>query len=265
MIKPSGLGSLYFSKDGNVYDNNYDAKAADVRYEQNNQIINLLQQNLNNQNIANNTSTEKDTLKEYYDDRYFERQMRIEDKLEQHDIDIECLETLNDRINQGDPRLLAKYEEAKDINYQINSNSFSIDLSRKVSNIFQYLIVLPIALIIGLLAINDNMIEVLKGVIGTYMVIDILLKLNLLRIKKQSQKEVDTTKLQNLVDIEKKIEQSKQRYIKDFEKFRIENYDPDIEKLLAQYGYINIPQLKTTKLDVKYDRIPYSEYINSIK
>lgn len=278
MIRKLDTSIMYRSKDGNYHYNPYDKNAADTRYNQQQDVINELRRNndlkereLNRYRDEESKAIEKrnQKIKEiYYREAIY--------KLELKNIDIKKLEKLSNLISEGDI-LIRKQLDTLDTEQLSPRRRIQAYLGadRCLRATLKWLG--NLGLLIGLIAsiiyqtINISTILILV-LLGYNFILDLGYKRRAKivqaqieqkegrKLRPESEVREEEAKLNNL------LEESKQKYEKDFEDFRYKNFNREIEELLLQLDYLEFKPLDITKVkETKTEKQQYSEYINNIR
>lgn len=269
---------LYHSKDGNYHDNPYDRNAADIRYEQQQGIINELKR-------AND-------LKEKELDKYINEESRAIEKrnqkikeiyyreaiykLELKDIDIKKLEKLSDLINEGDVLIRNQLDtlDTEQLSPRRRIQAYlGADQCLKTALKWLGNLALLTGVVVSIICQTTNITAVLILILlGYNFILDLGYKRKVKIVQAQiEQKEGRKLRPENEVreeeaKLKELLEESKQKYEKDFEEFRYKNFDRETEELLLQLDYLRFKPLDIIKVkESKTEKQPYSEYINSIK
>ena len=278
MIRKLDTSIMYHSKDGNYHYNPYDKNAADTRYNQQQDVINELRRNndlkereLNRYRDEESKAIEKrnQKIKEiYYREAIY--------KLELKNIDIKKLEKLSDLISEGDI-LIRKQLDTLDteqlsprrrIQAYLRADQCLRATLKWLGNLG-----LLIALIASIIYQTINISAILILILlGYNFILDLGYKRRVKivqaqieqkegrKLRPESEVREEEAKLNNL------LEESKQKYEKDFEDFRYKNFNREIEELLLQLDYLEFKPLDITKVkETKTEKQQYSEYINNIR
>ena len=278
MIRKLDTSILYRSKDGNYHYNPYDKNAADTRYNQQQDVINELRRNndlkereLNRYRDEESKAIEKrnQKIKEiYYREAIY--------KLELKNIDIKKLEKLSDLITEGDI-LIRKQLDTLDTEQLSPRRRIQAYLGADQCLRATLKWLGNLGLLIGLIVsivyqtINIGVILILI-LLGYNFILDLGYKRRVKivqaqieqkegrKLRPESEVREEEAKLNNL------LEESKQKYEKDFEDFRYKNFNREIEELLLQLDYLEFKPLDITKVkETKTEKQQYSEYINNIR
>lgn len=278
MIRKLDTSIMYRSKDGNYHYNPYDKNAADTRYNQQQDVINELRRNndlkereLNRYRDEESKAIEKrnQKIKEiYYREAIY--------KLELKNIDIKKLEKLSDLITEGDI-LIRKQLDTLDTEQLSPRRRIQAYLGADQCLRATLKWLGNLGLLIGLIVsivyqtINIGMILILI-LLGYNFILDLGYKRRVKivqaqieqkegrKLRPESEVREEEAKLNNL------LEESKQKYEKDFEDFRYKNFNREIEELLLQLDYLEFKPLDITKVkETKTEKQQYSEYINNIR
>ena len=278
MIRKLDTSIMYRSKDGNYHYNPYDKNAADTRYNQQQDVINELRRNndlkereLNRYRDEESKAIEKrnQKIKEiYYREAIY--------KLELKNIDIKKLEKLSDLITEGDI-LIRKQLDTLDTEQLSPRRRIQAYLGADQCLRATLKWLGNLGLLIGLIVsivyqtINIGVILILI-LLGYNFILDLGYKRRAKivqaqieqkegrKLRPESEVREEEAKLNNL------LEESKQKYEKDFEDFRYKNFNREIEELLLQLDYLEFKPLDITKVkETKTEKQQYSEYINNIR
>lgn len=278
MIRKLDTSIMYRSKDGNYHYNPYDKNAADTRYNQQQDVINELRRNndlkereLNRYRDEESKAIEKrnQKIKEiYYREAIY--------KLELKNIDIKKLEKLSDLITEGDI-LIRKQLDTLDTEQLSPRRRIQAYLGADQCLRATLKWLGNLGLLIGLIVsivyqtINIGVILILI-LLGYNFILDLGYKRRVKivqaqieqkegrKLRPESEVREEEAKLNNL------LEESKQKYEKDFEDFRYKNFNREIEELLLQLDYLEFKPLDITKVkETKTEKQQYSEYINNIR
>lgn len=278
MIRKLDTSIMYRGKDGNYHYNPYDRNAADIRYNQQQDIINELKRNndlkereLNRYRDEESKAIEKrnQEIKEiYYREAIY--------KLELKNIDIEKLEKLSDLITEGDI-LIRKQLDILDTD-QLSPRRriqayLGADQCLRATLKWLGNLGLLTGLIVSIICQTINISAILiLTLLGYNFILDLGYKRRVKIVQAQlEQKEGRKLRPENEVREEEAklnnlLEESKQKYEKNFEDFRYKNFDREIEELLLQLDYLEFKPLDITKVkETKTKKQPYSEYINNIR
>ena len=278
MIRKLDTSIMYRSKDGNYHYNPYDKNAADTRYNQQQDVINELRRNndlkereLNRYRDEESKAIEKrnQKIKEiYYREAIY--------KLELKNIDIKKLEKLSDLITEGDI-LIRKQLDTLDTEQLSPRRRIQAYLGADQCLRATLKWLGNLGLLIGLIVsivyqtINIGVILILI-LLGYNFILDLGYKRRAKIVQAQiEQKEGRKLRPENEVREEEAklnelLEESKQKYEKNFEDFRYKNFDREVEELILQLDYLGFKPLDMRKVkETKAQKQPYSEYINNIK
>lgn len=278
MIRKLDTSIMYHSKDGNYHYNPYDKNAADTRYNQQQDVINELRRNndlkereLNRYRDEESKAIEKrnQKIKEiYYREAIY--------KLELKNIDIKKLEKLSDLISEGDILIRKQLDtlDTEQLSPRRRIQAY-LEADQCLRATLKWLG--NLGLLIGLIAsiiyqtINISAILILI-LLGYNFILDLGYKRRVKivqaqieqkegrKLRPESEVREEEAKLNNL------LEESKQKYEKDFEDFRYKNFNREIEELLLQLDYLEFKPLDITKVkETKTEKQQYSEYINNIR
>ena len=278
MIRKLDTSIMDRSKGGNYHYNPYDKNAADTRYNQQQDVINELRRNndlkereLNRYRDEESKAIEKrnQKIKEiYYREAIY--------KLELKNIDIKKLEKLSDLITEGDI-LIRKQLDTLDTEQLSPRRRIQAYLGADQCLRATLKWLGNLGLLIGLIVsivyqtINIGVILILI-LLGYNFILDLGYKRRVKivqaqieqkegrKLRPESEVREEEAKLNNL------LEESKQKYEKDFEDFRYKNFNREIEELLLQLDYLEFKPLDITKVkETKTEKQQYSEYINNIR
>lgn len=278
MIRKLDTSIMYHSKDGNYHYNPYDKNAADTRYNQQQDVINELRRNndlkereLNRYRDEESKAIEKrnQKIKEiYYREAIY--------KLELKNIDIKKLEKLSDLISEGDILIRKQLDtlDTEQLSPRRRIQAY-LEADQCLRATLKWLG--NLGLLIGLIAsiiyqtINISAILILI-LLGYNFILDLGYKRRVKIVQAQiEQKEGRKLRPESEVREEEAklndlLEESKQKYEKDFEDFRYKNFNREIEELLIQLDYLEFKPLDITKVkETKTEKQQYSEYINNIR
>ena len=252
----------FFSKDGNKYDNPWDRDAADTRYNQNQEMITQLKRANDLQEQANLLKKEKSLSEkedyEYIDPRDNSKNRKLAESM---NVDLYGLLQLADRITEGDPKILQKMDNVDDYNHKISTTNILLNADKFINQILiTYGII--IAIIISIIAYMNSKFNI---VIGTLVILGLYITILKAYMNHKIAKNLSKLKTEEYTKLEKQLERSKEKAEKDFETFRLNNYNEiDEEKLMKMdigFKPLDLSKVKKSN-DKKYQ---YSDYINNIK
>lgn len=269
---------MYRSKDGNYHYNPYDRNAANTRYDQQQDIFNQL-------NRAND-------LKERELDRYRDEESRAIEKrnqeikeiyyreakykLELKDIDIKKLEKLSSLITEGDILIRNQLDilDTEQLSPRRRIQAYlGADQCLRAALKWLGNLALLTGLVVSMICQTIHIaITLILILLGYNYILDLGYKRRVKIVRAQiEQKEGRKLRPENEVreeeiKLKELLQESKQKYEKDFEDFRYKNFDRETEELLLQLDYLSFKPLDMIKVkETKTQKQPYSEYINNIK
>lgn len=269
---------MYRSKDGNYHYNPYDRNAANTRYDQQQDIFNQL-------NRAND-------LKERELDRYRDEESKAIEKrnqeikeiyyreakykLELKDIDIKKLEKLSSLITEGDILIRNQLDtlDTEQLSPRRRIQAYlGADQCLRASLKWLGNLALLTGLVVSMICQTIHIAIILILILlGYNYILDLGYKRRVKIVQVQiEQKEGRKLRPENEVreeeiKLKELLQESKQKYEKDFEDFRYKNFDRETEELLLQLDYLSFKPLDMIKVkETKTQKQPYSKYINNIK
>ena len=233
--------SQYNSKDGNIYDNVWDAKAADIRFNQNEKIINQLQE-LNN--VLNSQIINKANVN-YKESTFYESQCIY------LGIDYYMLKKFLELLQKGDLELVKKYD-----------NIYMGYIDKKINNSIVDAKMQSFKLTFITLFFIINFILILmtsKNIIILFNLFYFLFYY--FYINNLSKNYIDLQSIESqLKSINENILKSKESLLNKFNEFRYNNYNKEIEEII-QGLYPNLFDIENKNIIKQGTIDDYIKYI----